>query len=366
MTCRKETRSKHIDQTGGRRIGYAKYYRARLTEEEKAAYDCLYQGLAHFESTIRMPRMERKSLQRLSAAVDYDNPELFHVDFRQMRFISTGQSSYAEPDYLYLPDAADALRTRMEAAASNILAQAEGMAEQEKELYLHDYLIHHGAYGERADRRCDAHNIRGALLDGLCVCEGFAKAFKYLCDAAHIPCIQAVGELKDAGGRHAWNIVRIGLRTYHVDVTHDLVAGQRYASRANFNLSDAEMLYDRTPEALFGLPPCPVSGAMIPLIGSKQQLTEHLRTEAGSGRLRTEVRLTRGFTMAEMERIVFEGYARCDLWARWISGIRYADGNRAVTVLWKEGDAARRAAARISRAAHRVLDHVRTLQLRAA
>lgn len=53
------------------------------------------------------------------------------------------------------------------------------------------------------------------------VCEGYSKAFMYLCDLtvfdSDVTCITVTG---DAGGGHMWNIVTLGGKNYMVDVTN--------------------------------------------------------------------------------------------------------------------------------------------------
>ena len=54
------------------------------------------------------------------------------------------------------------------------------------------------------------------------VCEGYSKAFKYLCDRAGLDCITVVGTM-DGGtgaGAHMWNIVRLNGENLMVDVTN--------------------------------------------------------------------------------------------------------------------------------------------------
>lgn len=48
------------------------------------------------------------------------------------------------------------------------------------------------------------------------VCEGYSKAFQYLCDMSGIECYTVSG---DAGGAHMWNIVVLDGENYLVDVT---------------------------------------------------------------------------------------------------------------------------------------------------
>lgn len=54
------------------------------------------------------------------------------------------------------------------------------------------------------------------------VCEGYSKAFQYLCDLSGIPCYTVTGVMQGGtgAGRHMWNIVPLGGKNYLVDVTN--------------------------------------------------------------------------------------------------------------------------------------------------
>ncbi len=54
------------------------------------------------------------------------------------------------------------------------------------------------------------------------VCEGYSKAFQYLCDLGGIECYTVTGEMSTGGSRegHMWNIVRLDGKYYLVDVTN--------------------------------------------------------------------------------------------------------------------------------------------------
>ena len=67
-------------------------------------------------------------------------------------------------------------------------------------------------------------NIYGALVEKNVVCEGYAKAFKYILDELEIPCVIICGEAVDEDGnsqKHAWNEVYLGGKWYAIDVTWD-------------------------------------------------------------------------------------------------------------------------------------------------
>ncbi|NCA91837.1 hypothetical protein EOM82_01110 [bacterium] len=82
-----------------------------------------------------------------------------------------------------------------------------------------------------------AHNIVG-VLDGSeltnSVCEGYSKAFAYLCNLYGIDCLAIVSDSMN----HAWNAVRIGGVWYWIDVTwDDSTSSNNYFLKGNSFLS---------------------------------------------------------------------------------------------------------------------------------
>ncbi len=99
------------------------------------------------------------------------------------------------------------------------------LSKLKKEKAIHDYLIKHLTYdevsaeknyytGETLPRCFDAY---GALVKNSAVCEGYSKAFQYLCYLVGINSTQVVGE--SMGVNHMWNTVNIDGAWYMVDVT---------------------------------------------------------------------------------------------------------------------------------------------------
>ena len=78
----------------------------------------------------------------------------------------------------------------------------------------------------KEDRLSDIRNTAsmlayGPLVAHLGMCGGIASAYKMLMDCLGIPCEIVRGELGSSSDRgpHAWNIVELGGRRYHVDAT---------------------------------------------------------------------------------------------------------------------------------------------------
>jgi transglutaminase/protease-like cytokinesis protein 3 len=97
--------------------------------------------------------------------------------------------------------------------------------------------------GEYSDQNIAA-TAYGALVNGSAVGEGYAMAFKALCDELGLSCDVVLGQLN--GKPHAWNIVTLGYYSYHIDVSMCDTNGIETA----FLLSDTEMAesytWDRT------------------------------------------------------------------------------------------------------------------------
>ncbi|HEY8892946.1 MAG TPA: DUF5050 domain-containing protein [Clostridium sp.] len=118
------------------------------------------------------------------------------------------------------------------------------MSELEKELALHEYVVKNTAYDyENYINQTvpeDSYTAYGVLIKGKAVCEGYADTMKLLLNLAGIEAKVVEGY---AGESHAWNIVRIDGKYYHLDATWDDPSPDegnkvRYTY---FNLSDVEM-----------------------------------------------------------------------------------------------------------------------------
>lgn len=64
-----------------------------------------------------------------------------------------------------------------------------------------------------------SHTAKGALLKKVAVCDGYAYAFQMVMKKIGVPCRFVVGRSDGVG--HAWNMVKLSGKWYHVDVTFD-------------------------------------------------------------------------------------------------------------------------------------------------
>ncbi|MBU5439671.1 hypothetical protein KQI42_16775 [Tissierella sp. MSJ-40] len=120
------------------------------------------------------------------------------------------------------------------------------MTDYEKVKAVHDYIVNNAKYDKRlfetGEVPPESYVPYGVLVLGVGVCEGYAKAMKYLLDEVQVKSLVVVGKSK--GQNHAWNIVEIEGEHYHVDPTWDdpiTDDGSNILSYDYFNLSDDQI-----------------------------------------------------------------------------------------------------------------------------
>lgn len=134
------------------------------------------------------------------------------------------------------------MNTEINQEMESFLYQCEGKNIVDSEKIIHDYLVEKVTYKD-----IDApysHEMPGVFLYGIGVCEGIAKAFKYLCDNTGISSGIVVGNIKSGNTAHVWNQVCIDNEWYNVDVTFDSNL-TKYSGDVRydyFNVTDCELM----------------------------------------------------------------------------------------------------------------------------
>lgn len=233
------------------------FYYEKLTKQQQKAYHAMKTGLESLAPSFSVPRLDGKELADIYFMLRLDCPEIFYTV--QFRYRYYPDSEYVEmiPEYLFNKNKILDHRKAMEARVKKLARQAEKLSEKEKEQFVHDFICENVRYDKL--KKAYSHEIIGPLGQGVGVCEGIAKAVKILCDALGIWCMIAVSEAnpeKNIKYRHAWNIVRIGGKYYHLDVTFDNSLSSEHGIRYDyFNLSDAQIFRDHEP-VIWHVPAC--------------------------------------------------------------------------------------------------------------
>ena len=191
----------------------------------------IYDALKNLKSQVYLPTsLTSDEIFDIRSKVLEDNPEFFYLDYSNSRYWSNGKLEF---NYINTKENIMAQSAEIDAMADAIIAKIikPGMSEAKKELVIHNYIVNNI---NRA-----SHNVDGILLDGVGVCEGYAKTFKLLLGKAGIESMIVVAPEIN----HAWNIVKIDGEYYHVDVTWDdpVPDVEGRVLHTFFNVSDKKM-----------------------------------------------------------------------------------------------------------------------------
>ena len=190
-----------------------------LSGDGRQAYRALYEALLTHKEMVYIPSLSPKELSDVHAALKYDNPHLPCVS-DEFSYGSFGGLFYVKMRYDYTRAECDALSAELVSSAKSLCAQCADLDDYGRELWLHDALVRLSEYSEEG---INSNTAAGVLVDRKGVCAGYALGMKLLCDITGIDSCVVRGTAESVRGTeaHAWLIVRIGGRWYHLDPTWD-------------------------------------------------------------------------------------------------------------------------------------------------
>ena len=253
-------------------------YRAFESNKEQMKTGTYQIELGTSFSDILSQKKKKKKLgeyyQSAIEAYTYDNAEVFYLSPKKMYlnietttrggvstydvYINSGnEANYLTEEFSSKAEVDQAI-AQIEQVKNQILQNKTGNTYEDIKM-VHDYLVDNINY-ESSLAKQNIYNIYGALVNRECVCEGYARAFKYLLDELNIPCIMVIGTGTNSQGEtenHAWNYVQLGGNWYAVDTTWDdpVVIGGGTASeesRYKYFLVGREIIdQDHSPSGQF-------------------------------------------------------------------------------------------------------------------
>lgn len=171
-------------------------------------------------------------------AYTYDNAEVFYLSPKKMYlnietttkngdstynvYINSGDQANYLADEFNSKSEIDQAISQIEQVKNQILQNKTGNTLEDIKM-VHDYLVDTITYDSTLSKQ-NIYNIYGALISKESVCEGYARAFKYLLDELGIPCVLVIGTGTNSQGQtenHAWNYVQLNGTWYAVDATWD-------------------------------------------------------------------------------------------------------------------------------------------------
>ena len=196
-----------------------------LSREEQKLYDVIYYSMINGETSIAFSSLSGKfdsrdemkeMLSNAVYSVIRDHPQLFMYSgaytyefASDLSMSSVVITPKTEMDF----ETAQKMQKEIDEVADKLILEIKDMDDYNKSKYIYTYIAQNTMYNN-AD---NAHDMYGCLVEGISVCEGYSKAYSYIMQKCGIP-VAYISGVAD-GELHAWNIVKIDGKWYHVDCT---------------------------------------------------------------------------------------------------------------------------------------------------
>ncbi len=208
----------------------------------------IYEAILECRSDIDLSdfNIHSSEIKPLLESIVNEKPNLFYVDSRfSYQFEMSGTVMNLQVNYIQGKTEIAQQQARIADAIGLLLKDLDPSASEfEKALHVHDALALRCEYDSNylLDQNRDmvlrsSFTMKGALVDGMAVCQGYSMAYRYILETYFgMECKIVTSEAMD----HAWNLVKIGNSYYHVDVTHDDPVPDTlgYVGHENFLLSE--------------------------------------------------------------------------------------------------------------------------------
>lgn len=233
------------------------YYYQTLTKPQQNTYNAMKAGLQSFAPSFPVPLLENRELTDVFMKLRLDHPELFYAGTFKYRYYPDGTNAELIPEYLFEKGKLKDHQKAMQARVEKLARPMQKATDWEKLLYIHDFICKNVKYDKL--KKQYSHEIIGALGHGVGVCEGIAKSVKVLCDAMNLWCVIALAENNPEKGvkyRHAWNIVRLDKKYYHLDCTFDNSLGNPEEIRYDYFLLNDKQIFRDHERLVWKMPLC--------------------------------------------------------------------------------------------------------------
>lgn len=229
-----------------------RFYYNQLNTYSKAIYDSIIKNIDKLKtgnskinidydfSKILNDKTEKSKLEIYYGdainAVNLDLPNLFYIDFSKFSLnVESETSIFGTKHSLYIDSGKNpnyfqdsfSNASQVEQAINDVETIKSYIIENinnddyTKIKYLHDWMIDNLEYNSSSVNK---GTVYGALFEKQAVCEGYARAYKYLLDSVGINSILVTGTATNSSGNteeHMWNYVKLDDNWYAVDCTWD-------------------------------------------------------------------------------------------------------------------------------------------------
>lgn len=198
------------------------YYYYQMGDNAQEFYRYMRKAVKECRSKIKLNiDFKMKEFKMVIELLVYHDPMTFNLDDIEV-LDETKNSVTFGMTYKYDKETYDKMVKEYDKATDKILKKlTDGTSTYNKIKIIHDEIINNTVYDLDNENN---YNIYGVLIDNKAKCDGYAKAFTYICGKAGIRTVTVMGydrkkQSKENG--HMWNKVYYNKQWYNVDVTWD-------------------------------------------------------------------------------------------------------------------------------------------------
>ena len=232
----------------------------KLNDKDKKTYVTILKGLLTVKKRIPILYYPLEELSIIYRSVLKDNTYIFYDRFYSRWYADGDPDCEVEPEYTF---SAKAIKENMEKVREYLkrFDILKGKSDYDKVKGVYDYCISNFKYDNQDGP--NKFNIMGLILNKKAVCEGIAEFVKLALDYLSVKCIYVTGESdnpqkNEESEGHAWNIVYVEGKPYHLDATWDICGIEKLHRYDYFMLCDEDIKRDHIIKCV--APACTTKG----------------------------------------------------------------------------------------------------------
>lgn len=226
----------------------SKYAYNQLSSSQKKAYAAIFNAAKNHDeyADLSGTGITTSELEKAYWAFDFDNPQFFWLGNSYGYSYMGSTVTNVQMGYSRSKSEMERLNPQFEAAAASIIEKALAQDDLfDRVLVIHDAITEMTTY--TASGPSYKSEADGPLLYGKALCEGYSKAFMYLCQSIGIQCVCVAGY--GNGESHMWNMLQLDGEWYNMDVTWDDAGTYEY-----FCIPTSKMSVDHRYANFFQVP----------------------------------------------------------------------------------------------------------------
>ena len=235
-----------------------RYYYTRMNRRDQRIYEALHDAVISGRKAAEIEgSADADRITEIYMALVLDNPHLYYLgrEIHIIQYSGACERTLIEPSYTLSREIIRDFNGRIERGVNDLIRKLDldRVSDAQAVRRLHDYLASEAEYDDTAlserkkGRLISAHSVIGIFSKQCAVCDGISKTVKLVLNALNIPCIVVAGQsaFEEDNGNHAWNIVKIGGKAYHLDTTWDInLSSKGVISYKYYLISDQEAAGD--------------------------------------------------------------------------------------------------------------------------